>query len=59
MLVEAGMELLSSDIVPDVPLLRFKRGLGGLNYRVAHVWPNLFATEGFFVGRPMRSVSSR
>ncbi len=58
MLEEAGLRDLESDIVPDVPLLRFKPRLARLNYRIANLRPNLFATEALFVGRARRSVSS-
>jgi hypothetical protein len=52
------MAIHEADIVPDVPLLRFRRRLAGLNYHVAHVLPNLFATEALFMGRPTPSASS-
>ncbi len=52
MLEEAGVRDLQADIVPDVPFLRHKPRLARLNYEVAHVLPNLFATESLFVGRP-------
>ncbi len=52
MLEEAGLKDLESDIVPDVPLLRYKPRLARLNYQVARLRPNLFATEALFVGRP-------
>ena len=52
MLEEAGLKDLESDIVPDVPLLRYKPRLARLNYHVARLRPNLFATEALFVGRP-------
>jgi 2-polyprenyl-3-methyl-5-hydroxy-6-metoxy-1,4-benzoquinol methylase len=52
MLEEAGLKDLEADIVPDVPVLRYKPRLARLNYEVARVLPNLFATESLFVGRP-------
>ncbi len=58
MLEEAGLTIIESDIVPDVPLLRFKRPFARLNYRVAHTVPNLFATEALFVAQPRRKASS-
>ena len=58
MLEEAGLVTTESDIVPDVPLLRYKRRFARLNYTVAHILPNFFATEALFVGRPRRLVSS-
>jgi len=58
MLEGAGLEILGTEIVPDVPLLRFKRHLERLNYGVARLWPGLLSTEFFFVGRPRGNVSS-
>ena len=58
MLERAGLAILEIDIVPDVPLLRYKGRLALVNYRLAHVLPNLFSTEALFVGRPSRTVSS-
>lgn len=56
LLEEAGLRILVSDIVPDVPLLRFKPNLAKANYGVARLVPNLFATEALFVARPAREV---
>lgn len=58
MLERAGLEIVESDIVPDVPLLRYKRPLARLNYKVAHVLPGLFATEALFVARPSQRTAS-
>ena len=58
MLERAGLAILEIDIVPDVPLFRYKGRLALVNYRLAHVLPNLFSTEALFVGRPSRTVSS-
>ena len=52
MLEEAGLKDLQEDIVPDVPLLRYKPRLARLNYQVARLRPTLLATEALFVGRP-------
>lgn len=56
MLEEAGLEIRETDCVPDVPILRFKRGLVEANYRVASLFPGLFSTEFFFVGAPKRNT---
>ncbi len=56
MLEEAGLEIQERDVVPDVPLLRFKRALVEANYRVASLLPGLFSTEFFFVGTPRRDA---
>jgi len=56
MLEQAGLEIRETDLVPDVPLLRFKRRLAETNYRVASLLPGLLATEFFFVGTPRRSA---
>ncbi len=54
MLEDAGLKVQEMDLVPDVPLLRFKSRLTELNYRVASLFPGLLATEFFFVGTPRR-----
>jgi len=56
MLEEAGLEIQETDLVPDVPLLRFKRALVEANYRVASLLPGLFSAEFFFVGTPTRNA---
>jgi len=56
MLEDAGLKVQEMDLVPDVPLLRFKSRLTELNYRVASLFPGLLATEFFFVGTPRRSA---
>jgi 2-polyprenyl-3-methyl-5-hydroxy-6-metoxy-1,4-benzoquinol methylase len=56
MLEQAGLEIQETDLVPDVPLLRFKPRLAEVNYRVASSLPGLLATEFFFVGTPRRSA---
>jgi 2-polyprenyl-3-methyl-5-hydroxy-6-metoxy-1,4-benzoquinol methylase len=55
MLEEAGLEIQETDLVPDVPLLRFKRALVEANYRVASLLPGLFSAEFFFVGTATRN----
>ncbi len=55
----AGLEILKWDIVPDVPLLRFRSRLAKANYRIAHLLPNLLSTEALFVARPRREASAR
>ncbi len=59
LLERAGLEILEADIVPDVPLLRFKYRLARANYHVAHLLPNLFATEALFVARARQEASAR
>lgn len=59
LLERAGLEILESDIVPDVPLLRFKRRVAKANYRVANLLPNLLATEALLVARPRQEVSAQ
>jgi len=54
----AGLEVIESDVVPDVPLLRYKRRLERLNYKVARLLPNLLSTESLFVARPRQEPSS-
>jgi len=56
MLEEAGLDIQETDLVPDVPLLRFKRALVEANYRVASLLPGLFSAEFFFVGTPTRNA---
>jgi hypothetical protein len=56
MLEQAGLEIRETEMVPDVPLLRFKRRLAEVNYWVASLLPGLLATEFFFVGTPRRSA---
>lgn len=58
LLVRSGLEILEEDVVPDVPLLRFKRHLEKANYRVARLVPGLLSTEFVFVARPRRTPSS-
>ncbi len=58
LLEQAGLDVLESDIVPDVPLLRYKHLLARLNYTVARVLPNLFSTEALFVARPSQRIAS-
>lgn len=56
MLESAGLEILGSDIVPDVPLLRYKRRISTLNYKIARLRPGLLSTEVLFVARPSRTA---
>jgi hypothetical protein len=56
MLEEAGLEIRETDLVPDVPLLRFKSRFAGANYRIASLLPGLLSTEFFFVGAPRKSA---
>ena len=58
LLAQSGLEILEEDVVPDVPLLRFKRHLERANYRVAHLVPGLLSTEFILVARPRPTVSS-
>ncbi len=58
LLVQAGLTVLEQDVVPDVPLLRFKRHLEGANYKVARLLPGLLSTEIFFVARPSGPAAS-
>jgi 2-polyprenyl-3-methyl-5-hydroxy-6-metoxy-1,4-benzoquinol methylase len=55
MLEGAGLEIHETDVVPDVPLLRFKPRLVTANYRIASLLPGLLSTEFFFVGTPRRT----
>ncbi len=55
MLERAGLEIQETDVVPDVPLLRFKPRLVAANYRIASLLPGLLSTEFFFVGTPRRT----
>ena len=59
LLAQSGLEILEEDVVPDVPLLRFKRRLERANYRVARLLPGLLSTEFVFVTRPRQRPSSR
>ncbi len=58
LLEAAGLDILEADLVPDIPLLRYKRLFTELNYRIAKLLPNLFSTESFFVTRPKGTASS-
>jgi len=59
MLEQAGVEILEEDLIPDVPLLRYKRRSAVLNYKVARLRPNLLSTEMLFVVRPRERFASR
>ncbi len=59
LLEQSGLEIQETDIVPDVPLLRFKRRLTMANYRVANLLPNLFATEVIFAAKPKQEALAR
>lgn len=52
MLESGGLMILEEDIVPDVPLLRYRPAIARLNYKVARLLPHLLSTEVLFVGRP-------
>jgi methionine biosynthesis protein MetW len=52
MLDQAGFEVLEDDIIPDVPLFRYKRRWALINYLLARLRPNLLSTEMLFVVRP-------
>lgn len=58
LIAASGLVVLEEDIVPDVPLLRFKRRLAKGNYKVARILPGLLSTEVFFVARPSGTPSS-
>ena len=58
MLVQGGLEILEADVVPDVPLLRFKPRLVRANYKVARLLPGFLSTELLFVGRPSGTTAS-
>ncbi len=58
LLVRSGLEIIETDVAPDVPLLRFKRHLERANYAVAHLLPGLLSTEFVFVARPTGTSSS-
>ena len=58
LLVQSGLEIVEEDVVPDVPLLRFKRHLERANHRVARLVPGLLSTEFVFVARPRTPASS-
>ena len=58
LLESAGLQIIEADLIPDVPFLRYKRRLVELNYRVASLLPNLFATESFFVAEPRGTHAS-
>ncbi len=58
MVRQAGLEIVEEDIIPDVPLFRYKRRLATLNYRIARLLPNLLSTEMLFVARPTGSSAS-
>src|SRR5438034_10371711 len=59
MLRETGFEILEQDIIPDVPLLRYKQRWAQLNYHVARLRPDLFSTEMLFVVHPRKTTASR
>ena len=58
LLAHAGLVVLDQDIVPDVPLLRYKRRLEKANYKLARILPGLLSTESLFVARPSASAAS-
>ncbi len=51
LLTQSGLEVVEEDVVPDVPLLRYKRGLARANHTVARILPGLLSTEVLFVAR--------
>lgn len=59
MLEQTGFEILEQDIIPDVPLLRYKQRWAQLNYHVARLRPDLFSTEMLFVVHPRKMTASR
>ncbi len=58
LLTRAGLTILEQDVIPDVPLLRYRRGLAKANYKLAHLLPGLLSTEVLFVARPSASAAS-
>ena len=58
MLEQTGFEILEQDIIPDVPLFRYKQRWAHLNYRVARLRPDLFSTEMLFVVQPRKTIAS-
>jgi len=59
MLRETGFEILDEDIIPDVPLFRYKQRWAHVNYRIARLRPDLLSTEMLFVVRPRGTTASR
>jgi len=59
MLRETGFEILDEDIIPDVPLFRYKKRWAHVNYRIARLRPDLLSTEMLFVVRPRGRTASR
>ncbi len=58
LLAESGLTIVEQDLVPDVPLLRYKRRLARANYAVAKILPGLLSTEILFVAKPTVPAAS-
>lgn len=58
LLAQSGLDVVEEDVVPDVPLLRYKRRLANANHAVAKILPGLFSTEILLVSRPNESAAS-
>lgn len=58
LLLRSGLTILEQDIVPDVPLLRYKRRIAKANYTLAQIIPGLLSTEILFVARPRAPSAS-
>lgn len=59
LLAQSGLQVVDEDIVPDVPLLRYKRRVARANYKLGRLLPGLLSTEILFVAKPTGSAASR
>ncbi len=58
LLAHAGLRAIEEDIVPDVPLLRYKRRVARANYKLARLLPGLLSTEILLVAKPIERAAS-